>query len=257
MVDPLVWRLTDSDLLQAVEWARRRVSTSVDRKDMPKRSLIQRLDDKLMGDAATIGMRGYLKSLGRRAVCYDEIRNDGSVNIDPGWDLLSGTSNDQYEIYKRENSAIISPELVTYSIKSSRIPKGYSLNDCISKLDFKILKYGRTIMDDLKADFEVQVYFSADTRLPPDVDVDRARCLLGRSSQSRSDARDLLTVIRGERFREMFLCTYISRPALAQRWRQCERSGQPTVQRMRLGSQVKEIWTAKLAWGEPLRGKES
>lgn len=250
----LEWNVPESALVMAVQWASRRVQTSVDRKNMPYRSLLQKLDDKIMGDAATQAFMGYLTATERFAVCYEQIRNDHSKNIDPGWDVLSGATEEQFTSLSSNCVPVLSPELVTFSIKSSRVPRGYTLVECMERLDFKILKYGTDIAVDLKADFEVQIYFNNETQPPKDissVDLDR---LIVLARHDLKASKELAQLMQASRFAKAYLCRYISRSALTHRWQLCSEEGLPPVQKMRIGSATKEIWTARLAWGKPFKG---
>lgn len=249
----LEWRVANTDLTTAVQWASRRVQTSVDRRDMPLRSIIQKLDDKIMGDVATQAFMGYLAATGRFTVCYEEIRNDRSKYIDPGWDVLAGATEEQFMSLTSNSAAVLSPELVTFSIKSSRVPPGYTLEKCMERLDFKILKYGSDIGFDLKADFEVQMYFDNGTQPPEGLnesDLDRLLCS---ARQDMKAAEELASLMQATRFSKAYLCKYISRAALIRRWRRCDQEGLPPVQKMRIGSTTKEIWTAKLVWGKSFK----
>jgi len=63
MPQPVSWRVSPQQMLQAIQWACKKVDYSIDRPGMNKRSLSEKLDDKIMGDIATIAVWEYLQSL--------------------------------------------------------------------------------------------------------------------------------------------------------------------------------------------------
>ncbi|MFK7802376.1 MAG: hypothetical protein AB8G95_12135, partial [Anaerolineae bacterium] len=133
-----------------------------DRKNMNRRPLTESLDDKIMGEVATVAVVEYLRSVGVPAASYDQFRLDNFERPDPGWDILLGTGT--YEWIAAEDRSSGRPKMIkTASVKSSRLPKGDSVRSAIEKRDFKILaKPGQSLTQALTADIEMQVYFERD-----------------------------------------------------------------------------------------------
>ncbi|MFK7805436.1 MAG: hypothetical protein AB8G95_27650, partial [Anaerolineae bacterium] len=62
------------NLLAAIEYAAKKLFFSVDRKNMNRRPLTESLDDKIMGEVATVAVVEYLRSVGVPAASYDQFR---------------------------------------------------------------------------------------------------------------------------------------------------------------------------------------
>lgn len=142
-----------------------KVFHSVDRKGLPPRNWLQRLDQKLMGDLATLSLQAHLESHhALQVVSYDAVRADDYRMRDPGWDLAISKSN----IQPWQPAWQPPPALCTLSVKSSRVPQSDgSVVAAVERRDFKILAYSLDIIDDLHADIEVQVYYDlAASQLP-------------------------------------------------------------------------------------------
>jgi hypothetical protein len=154
---PITWQI--QNLLAAIEYAAKKLFFSVDRKNMNRRPLTESLDDKIMGEVATVAVVEYLRSMGIQAASYDQFRIDGFERLDPGWDILFGPGT--YGWIETDDRSEGRPTMVkTASIKSSRLPNGDSLQAAITKRDFKILvKPGQSLEQSLTADIEMQVYF--------------------------------------------------------------------------------------------------
>ena len=163
---PIEWKT--EHLLAAIEYAAKKLFFSIDRKNMNRRPLTESLDDKIMGEVATIAVVEYLRSVGVPAASYDQFRLDGFKKPDPGWDILLG--EDTYQWIKSEDKVKGRPETIkTASVKSSRLPKGDSLQTALQKRDFKIFaKPNQSIGQALTADIEMQIYFERDSSWLPD-----------------------------------------------------------------------------------------
>ena len=160
LLSPIEWKT--EHLLAAIEYAAKKLFFSIDRKHMNRRPLTESLDDKIMGEVATVAVVEYLRSVGVPAASYDQFRLDEFKKPDPGWDILFGSGT--YQWIKSGGRVEGRPESIkTASVKSSRLPKGDSLQMAIQKRDFKIFaRPGQPIERALTADIEMQVYFERD-----------------------------------------------------------------------------------------------
>ncbi|AHF02394.1 hypothetical protein THIAE_09655 [Thiomicrospira aerophila AL3] len=152
--------------LAAIEWAAKKLRYSIDRLNMNSRGITESLDDKIMGDLATIAVAEFFRSSGFAAIAYDQIRTDNFQTPDPGWDLLISKRGIGLGPWARKVQSLkISPDdipeyAVTVSVKSSRLPRGYNLEKALKRCDFKVLnEHDNNIAKDLKAQIETQVYF--------------------------------------------------------------------------------------------------
>lgn len=155
---PVIWKADSEKMLDAIQWACKKVHYSIDRPGMNTRSLSEKLDDKIMGDLATIAMLEYLYQLNVEAVAYDYIRTDDFQLPDPGWDIAIGKGAEEWA---RNTANPRTPTgLRTASVRSSRLPRTDSLDKAISIRDFKIFApLNRRIEDCIKTDIEAQVYY--------------------------------------------------------------------------------------------------
>ncbi|MEM8857551.1 MAG: hypothetical protein AAGD96_04480 [Chloroflexota bacterium] len=155
--EPILWQT--ENLLAAVEYAAKKLYFSVDRRNMNKRSLTESLDDKIMGEVATVAVVEYLRSVGFDAASYDQFRRDDFKRPDPGWDILFG--HGVYRWVEVAQKTVDRPETIkTASVKSSRLPKGDDITAAILKRDFKIFCTPQKSLEvTLTADYEMQVYF--------------------------------------------------------------------------------------------------
>lgn len=156
--------VVDADLPLTVSRSCARVRYSVDRQGLPGRNDTERVDQKIMGDLASDAVQAYIKeAFDLRCLSYDEIRTDAFRLRDPGWDLAVGPTASRWPAEGRDDPRRPPSEFVTLSVKSSRYPERFpNLYSVISKLDFKILAYGSSILDDLHADLELQAYYETD-----------------------------------------------------------------------------------------------
>jgi len=165
LINPIKWQT--ENLLAAIEYGAKKLFFSVDRKNMNRRPLTESLDDKIMGEIATVAVVEYLRSVQVQAASYDQFRVDRFERPDPGWDIVFGPGT--YAWIKGEALSDERPTAMkTGSIKSSRLPKGDSLRSAVDKRDFKILvKPGEPLEQALTADYEMQVYFKRENSWTP------------------------------------------------------------------------------------------
>lgn len=159
-----IFRNVGQDRLAAIEWACKKLNHSIDRSNMNRRPIAESLDDKIMGDIATIVVCQYLREKGYGAIAYDQIRIDNFEKPDPGWDVLLAKPEDKKRLnnWGRSTTApLIAPEYaLTISVKSSRLPIRDTIEAAIRTRDFKIFDmHNKSIDDDLTADIETQVYY--------------------------------------------------------------------------------------------------
>lgn len=161
VLKPIQWNVSSNGVLKGIFWATKKLRFSIDRPGMNRRGLSEALDDKIMGDIATIAVLEYLDSMGVVAIAYDNIRNDNYKKPDPGWDIAIGK---EALIWGQTTTSPIFPNgLTTASIKSSRLPRNDTLRRAIETRDFKIFNYSTKIENDIKTDIEVQVYYDYQT----------------------------------------------------------------------------------------------
>jgi hypothetical protein len=113
------------------------------------RTPVELLDNIFMGDIAKNSLLEYLRA---NCICpivdYDEIRTDGFIDPDPGWDFKVGNSSIKVEV------------------KSSTPPNNETKQDIINKRDIKITAShdngaNMIMANTLESDIHVQVYFYA------------------------------------------------------------------------------------------------
>lgn len=185
---PITWKISKENFLVAAEWASKKLNNSIDRPNMNSRALPEALDDKIMGDIATIAAVEYIRSLGLQAVAYDQIRTDGFKDPDPGWDIAIAKQGLNNWARSTKNPKLPPKDIsLTVSIKSSRLVRDESVFQAIQIRDFKIfsLNHG-DINKDLTSDIEAQIYYPLEkTKLrrcsltQQDVDscaLDRSKC---------------------------------------------------------------------------------
>ncbi|MGN7299083.1 hypothetical protein [Ferdinandcohnia sp. SAFN-114] len=154
---PVSWPVTLKGIHNAIYWAAKKLRYSIDRPGMNKRDLSEALDDKIMGDVATIAVLSYFHHIKVPAVAYDQIRTDNFQKPDPGWDIAIGKNAINWG--KSTQNPLYPEGLKTISVKSSRLPQYDTLKTAIQKRDFKIFKYREDIGSDISTDIELQVYY--------------------------------------------------------------------------------------------------
>lgn len=151
---------------------------SVDRVGLPERTWVTRYAQKLMGDLAAASVVDYLRKTTPLVVeDYDSLREDRFMLRDPGWDLA--ITDVASEIQSGMSGWSQPPTVCTISVKSSQLPVAdphYS--DAIARRDFKVFSYNNSIINDLHADIECQVYLPHPIPRYPDIsrkDIEIAR----------------------------------------------------------------------------------
>lgn len=157
---------------EAVTWACKRVNHTINRDNMNDRNVSERLDDIIMGEVGSIAVLRSLTSSKVEALAYDEVRNDDFRESDPGWDIVVG--NQLKDWFAEQTDPRRVPEnSTTLSIKTSRIPvarvpdnksEEEQVKSCVANFDFKVFKKSKNITDDIVADFEVQIYYSINSK---------------------------------------------------------------------------------------------
>jgi len=173
---PIVWKLDDNAINTAIYYACNKVHHSVDRANMNPRAITERLDDKVMGDIATMSVAAYLQSKGVVVYLYDAHRTDNFHDPDPGWDVAYCMGNVTTPF---QNPRAL-PNSITLSVRSSRIPKadGDDITTSIKKRDFKIFAYpSRSLEMCISADIETQVYYKLSSSQLSKEDVSEALVL--------------------------------------------------------------------------------
>ena len=161
-MQPIYKRMENNLLLAATEWACKKLFYSIDRSRMNTRSISEALDDKIMGDIATIAIADFIRSQGYQAVAYDQIRIDNFHEPDPGWDLALGKQGLNCWAKTTTNPKLPPKDLCfTLSVRSSRLVRDEPVEQAIMLRDFKIFALNpNDIRLDLTADIEAQVYYS-------------------------------------------------------------------------------------------------
>lgn len=155
---PIIWQVRPDGIHMATLWACKKLYDSIDRPGMNLRSLPERLDDKIMGDLATVAVLEYLAGIGVPAVAYDQVRRDDFRKHDPGWDIVIG--KDAVSWGSNPRDPMTPTGLLTASIKSSRLPPKDTLEQAVRIRDFKIFVYpNKTIADSITTDIEMQVFY--------------------------------------------------------------------------------------------------
>lgn len=162
-----VLKTVGEERLAAIQWACKKLKNSVDRQGMNRRGISEALDDKIMGDIATIALCHYFLDLGYGAIAYDQIRNDNFELPDPGWDIVISRPENRSLLNNWGRNKTNDPRIPPYfslsiSVKSSRLPKrdNDDVKESLSTRDFKIFDLNRqNIHQDLTADIETQVYY--------------------------------------------------------------------------------------------------
>lgn len=154
---PVKWEVSHENMLLAIFWACKKLRYSIDRPGMNRRTPSEALDDKIMGDIATMAVLEYLDSINVGNIAYDEIRQDNFQRPNPGWDIVIGNNANHWG--ENTHDFRVPRELTTISIKSSRLPRNDTLTSAINTRDFKIFKHSQSISNDITTDLEVQVYY--------------------------------------------------------------------------------------------------
>lgn len=171
---PIVWKPSENALLAAVQWASRKLHYSIDRPGMNPRGLSEKLDDKIMGDIATVAVIEYLRTLAIPVVAYDQVRQNAFHEPDPGWDVAIGANVPEWRKAPQDPKNPVG--LITASVRSSRLPRNDSLEAAVRTRDFKIFALsGATIEQCITADIEMQVYYPYERTQLGDRTISRAQ----------------------------------------------------------------------------------
>jgi hypothetical protein len=151
---PITWKVHQDGMLDAIQWASRKLFYSIDRPGMNPRSMTERLDDKIMGDVATAAVLEYLAAMEIPAAAYDQVRKDRFQSPDPGWDIVIGENALAWAESTKDPKTPVG--LTTASVRSSRLPRRDSLGQAVRTRDFKIFApAGKSIEDCIATDIEV------------------------------------------------------------------------------------------------------
>lgn len=210
---PIIWQVRPDGILMAILWACKKLYYSIDRPGMNPRSLPKKLDDKIMGDLATVAVLEYLAGIGVPAVAYDQIRRDNFRLPDPGWDLAIG--KDAVSWGSNPRDPMTPTGLLTASIRSSRLPRNDTLEQAVRTRDFKIFAHtNKTIADSITADIEIQVYYNyQETQLDANA-IDQRRVGQGVRSLQVQEIMNLLSI--KQRFGRCFLTAWNYKTAIIQ-----------------------------------------
>lgn len=188
-------------ILIATQWACRKLHHAIDRPNMNERPYYQRLDDKIMGDIATIEVAAHLRELGIKCVAYDQIRINRFEENDPGWDLAIGPDANDWgrkamnegDRADRADPRYPPDTLVTASVKSSRVPERGYLGNMIRKYDFKIFaRPNQTIEQAVTSAIEIQVYY--DYHAVPRPTEEQLEDAVARCANNRADCQAVVDV---------------------------------------------------------------
>jgi hypothetical protein len=234
--------------LEAVKWVCRRLAFTIDRGQMNSRSIAEKLDDGIMGEIASIAIMQYLSDSGRQVVAYDQIRRDEYKDPDPGWDVLVSNKVDLEQwILTTQNPKIKPIDAHSISIKSSRIPKADedNIETAVNRRDYKIFKKNSSIIDDLTADFEAQVYYPLVTSV-----FDKKWNISSEQLQQHNYELIMNELHIMERYSNCFICGLASKKVIAD-YSRTQPVGSRSWGSMHEGHN-KEMWRAPLTLGTSL-----
>jgi hypothetical protein len=248
---PVEWRVRAEHALAAIEWACKKLNYSIDRPNMNPRGLSESLDDKVMGDVATVAVVEYLRyELKVPAVAYDQVRNDNFQSPDPGWDVAIGptayvwakTTDDAASLTDDPATPI---GLMTASVRSSRLPRADTLAKAVQTRDFKIFAPPNSSIEDcITADVEMQVYYDYHrTQLGPRkiLPAHVQQCI-----QDRSSCQQIMQALEiQERYSLCYLTAWNFKTAIVQHSR--------TLSEPCWESYGKRMWLAPLRLGRDVR----
>lgn len=239
---PVVWQVSTDGLETAILWACKKLYYSIDRPGMNRRPLPEKLDDKIMGDLATVAVLEYLGSTGVAAVAYDQIRRDDFRLPDPGWDIVIGKDVVLWGSNPRDPTTPTG--LLTASIRSSRLPRTDTLEQAVRTRDFKIFApVNKNIAESITTDVEIQVYYNyRESQLDTNA-VDQRQIAQSVRSLQAQEIMDILSIER--RFGKCFLTAWNYKTAIVQHAR--------TLPRPYWESFGKRMWFAPLRLGKDFR----
>ena len=230
---------------RATRWACRRVQHTIDRSNMNLRGLTERLDDIVMGEIGSAAVAQFLVNRGNCVIAYDEVRRDGNLEPDPGWDLVVGPALDQWP---EEDSDVRTPPVSahTISVKTSRIPKADndSVELAIERRDFKVFKRSEAIEDDLSSDYESQIYYPLyESKMRDTQNITQTLV----ATEAVEEINSLLRL--GERYGRCFLTGFVSKETLVDHSQSLIEAQKSPYWTSWHGGEAKEMWSAPLHIG--------
>ena len=210
---PIIWQVRPDGILTAILWACKKLYYSIDRPGMNPRPLAEKLDDKIMGDLASVAVLENLEGINVSAVAYDQVRRDNFRLPDPGWDIAIG--KDALSWANNPRDPMRPTGLFTASIRSSRLPRNDTLEQAVRTRDFKIFAQpNRTIVESITADIEMQVYYNYQESQLNARDIDQRRIAQSVQSIQVQEIKKLLNIER--RYGRCFLTAWNYKTAIVQ-----------------------------------------
>lgn len=239
---PVIWQVSPGGFHMAILWACKKLYYSIDRPGMNTRSLAEKLDDKIMGDLATVAVLEYLAGIGVPALAYDQIRREDFRLPDPGWDIAIG--KDAISWGSNAVDPMTPTGLRTASVRSSRLPRNDTLDQAVRTRDFKIFApANKTITDSITADIEIQVYYNYQGSQLNATTIDQRR--LGQSVRNLQVQEIMNMLDIEQRFGKCFLTAWNYKTVIIQHSR--------TLARAYWESYGKRMWFAPLRLGKDFK----
>lgn len=245
---PLYRKLYEKTAYSALECSCKKLNYSIDRSNMNPRSIAERIDDKVMGDIACLEVKKFLDENGVFVRTYDELRSDKYQLPDPGWDLVTGEAAKKWA-YRIDDPSSPDNSVIKLSVKSSRIPKGRIIEDCISNFGFKIFKVHCAVIDDLTSEIEVQVYYQYEESrfIGLNIKLDEVRRARQEGYQEIMEKLDIL-----KRYRMPILTAFINKEEMITISNDLARKNKASWISSHEGYQ-KEMWRMPLKCGQDMR----
>lgn len=239
---PIIWQVSPDGVHMAILWACKKLYYSIDRPGMNRRSLAEKLDDKIMGDLATVAVLEYLAGINVPSIAYDQVRGDDFRLPDPGWDIVIG--KDAISWGNNPKDPMTPTGMFTASVRSSRLPRNDTLEQALRTRDFKIFAAAnKTIAVSITADIEMQVYYNyQDTQLDANA-VDQQRIAQSVRSLKVQEIINLLSI--QQRFGRCFLTAWNDKTTIIQYSR--------TLSKPYWESFGKRMWFAPLRLGKDFK----
>jgi len=240
---PITWKVHQDGMLDAIQWASRKLFYSIDRPGMNPRSMTERLDDKIMGDVATAAVLEYLAAMEIPAAAYDQVRTDRFQSPDPGWDIVVGENALAWVESTKDPKTPVG--LTTASVRSSRLPRRDSLGQAVRTRDFKIFApAGKSIEDCIAADIEVQVYYDYHRSQLGNKRIDRAH--VQQCARDRAQGEEIIKRLDiKQRYGTCYLTAWNRKASIVQHSR--------TLSQPFWSSFGKRMWIAPLRLGKDMK----
>lgn len=245
---PLYRKLRENTACSALECSCEKLIYSIDRPNMNPRSIAERIDDKVMGDIACLEVKDFLDENGVFVRNYDELRIDKYQQPDPGWDLVAGAAARKW-ICRINDPSSPDDDVIKLSVKSSRIPRGRTIEDCISNYDFKIFKVHSAIIDDLTSDMEVQVYYQYEESRFVGLNIEPHEVKRARR-EGYQELMEKLDILK--RYRTPILTAFISAEEMTRISNDLAQENEASWISSHEGYQ-KEMWRMPLKYGQDMR----